>query len=218
MTHVRRARSNSGAVLAEGVVALSLIVAGVVLGTLLLVNVGIASYYKEKLGLVTNQVAVRLARHISWNSSFPKALNDTEEATTVANSLLTAMGLPKAKTVTVVSKSDFVTVTIVVDGFPMFGQGTVIPVKISLQDTAAAAFLDDQPPALLNITDGNGQGLVVPCYGKFVAPFSNGQASDLSKAPPGVAVFQSFSRGYDQFGLQVQNSKYQENQSLINPH
>ncbi len=54
-------RGNTGAALAEGVVSLWLIITATILAIGLLVNTGMSTFYKEKLGFVTNQVAVSLA-------------------------------------------------------------------------------------------------------------------------------------------------------------
>ncbi|MBI4533545.1 MAG: hypothetical protein HY711_06320 [Candidatus Melainabacteria bacterium] len=128
-------RSLAGQALAEGVVALLLVVAGVVGGVILLVNVGMSTYYKEKLGFVANQVATYAATLSASNDI-------TAKSTDLAKDLMTKMGLPSDATVTTETTTaggkSAVSVTIQTGSLPLFGKGDILPLKISLRDTAVA--------------------------------------------------------------------------------
>src|SRR5262245_28409097 len=131
---VKLRSDQNGAVLVEGVVALVLIISGTVLATLLLVNSGLSTYYKEKLGFVANQ-ASQFAFQIPQNQD-PKPLT-----TAFVLDLMNQMGLPAEKTqVTTdntikVSGVRGVKVTIKAD-LKLIGKGDVLPLTIPLTETA----------------------------------------------------------------------------------
>src|SRR6185369_3630926 len=54
----RSARSQRGSGLAEGVIGLCMVITGTAIATVLLTDVGMSLYYKQKLGFVANQTAV----------------------------------------------------------------------------------------------------------------------------------------------------------------
>jgi hypothetical protein len=99
-----------------------------------MVNAGMSTYYKEKLGFVTNQCATYAA------SLSPG--DDLEGKTgLMAKALLKAMGMPsqtvKVKVdATALEDRGGLKVTVSVNGFGLFGSGDLIPTSISLQDTA----------------------------------------------------------------------------------
>lgn len=57
-----RRRRAHGAALVEGVISLVMITIGTVAAVTLLVNAGMTTYYKEKIGFVANQCATYAAR------------------------------------------------------------------------------------------------------------------------------------------------------------
>jgi hypothetical protein len=129
-------RAPSGAALVEGVISLVLITIGTVAAVTLLVNAGMSTYYKEKLGFVCNQCAIYAA------SLSPG--DDTQGKTqTMARSLLKAMGMPTQSVKLTVDEQPVedrtgIKVTLAVNGFGLFGSGDILPTSISLQDTAIA--------------------------------------------------------------------------------
>jgi hypothetical protein len=162
----------SGQALIEGVIALSLIIGAAVLGTLLLVNVGLAVFYHQQIAFVANQVAQSSAGKFTW-LGVPRA-GVTEAmvnpgALRLANQMLTTLKLPLADRVNVVNNGSTVTATIHVSGLGLFGRGNVIPTRIDIEEVGVAASPVDQPPAVCQIDDGAGTlpgryTVIVPCY------------------------------------------------------
>lgn len=129
-------RSNSGAALVEGVISLVLITIGTVAAVTLLVNAGMSTYYKEKMGFVCNQCAV----YASSLSPSDDAQGKTEN---MARSLLKAMGMPTQSVKVKVDEQPVedrtgIKVTLSVNGFGLFGSGDILPTSIALQDSAIA--------------------------------------------------------------------------------
>jgi len=134
--NLRCKRTRSGAALVEGVVSLVLITIGTVAAMTLLVNAGMSTYYKEKMGFVSNQCA-------TYAASLSPSDDLQAKTEAMARGLLKAMGMPtQALKVTVEEKTieDRVAlkVTLAVSGFGLFGSGDIIPTSISLQDTSVA--------------------------------------------------------------------------------
>ena len=119
----------------EGVAGLVIITIGVVGAVLLLLNVGVASFYKERLGFVTQQAATFASKRLSSS--------DLQESTkAITEALLTENGLPptvqfEAKKVTV-NNRDFARVSLSVAGLTLIGNGDLLPKAITLSDTASA--------------------------------------------------------------------------------
>ena len=85
----RASRSPKGAALVEGVVSLVMIIIGTMAAVTLLVNAGMTTYYKEKIGFVANQCATYAA------SLSPG--DDLEGKTSLlAKKLVGAMGMPNS--------------------------------------------------------------------------------------------------------------------------
>lgn len=127
-------RSTSGAALVEGVVALCLITMGTVVAVTLLVNTGMSTYYKEKLGFIANQAAI-------YAASIPPSEDIVTSTKPVVQDLLLKMGLPASQFKltgmhTDVAGKPAVSVTIAISALPLFGDGQLLPLSISLQDTA----------------------------------------------------------------------------------
>jgi hypothetical protein len=126
-------RKNKGAALVEGVVSLAMVIGGVILGVLLLVNVGVSMYYKQKLGIVSNHAAQFAA------TQDPGDPNLQFNTLMKARAIATAMGLPPVNITTIdLSNPDFVTVTVNMSGV-LIGKGDVIPSAVNISDTASAS-------------------------------------------------------------------------------
>jgi len=130
----RNGRLPHGAALVEGVVALMLVIGTTVGACLLLTNIGMSIYYKEKLSFVANQCAL-YARYIPGSE-------DAEVRTSeLAKSLLKSMGVKpsrcdcKVKDTTVEGVPG-ISVTLNAFDLHLFGNGELLPGTVSLQDTA----------------------------------------------------------------------------------
>jgi hypothetical protein len=129
-------RLSKGAALVEGVVALMLVIGATVGSCLLLTNVGMSIYYKEKLSFVSNQCA-QYARFI------PGTEDQEVKTAELAKSLLKGMGI-KVSRCDVKVKDTFIegvpaiAVTIGAMDLHLFGNGELLPGTVSIQDTAVA--------------------------------------------------------------------------------
>jgi hypothetical protein len=136
-THVKARRRRDGQALVEGVVALVLLIAGTVGATLLLTNVGLGLFYKEKLAFCGNQAA-QFAYSLRTNP------NVEAETTTFVSELLPKLGvIPNQLSVKVdpnftLAGRPAVSVTIS-NACNLFGDGSILPAKATLTDFAAAA-------------------------------------------------------------------------------
>lgn len=129
----RKGRKTNAAALVEGVVSLAMVIGGVILGVLLLVNIGISMYYKQKLGLVSSHVARYVATQDPNDGNL--GTNAQAQATSIAN----AMSLPNVQVTTInLNHPDFVTVTVNMSGV-LIGKGDVIPTAINISDTASVS-------------------------------------------------------------------------------
>jgi len=129
-------RRAHGAALVEGVISLVMITIGTVAAVTLLVNAGMTTYYKEKIGFVANQCATYAA------SLSPG--DDLEGKTgAVARKLVAAMGMPNHSVKLKVEELPIeermgLKVTLGVGGLGMFGSGDILPTVVSMQDSAVA--------------------------------------------------------------------------------
>jgi hypothetical protein len=133
--------STRGSAIAEGVVGLMLVIWGAVAGTLLLLNSGAGIFFKEKLLIVTNMTA----QYAAQNANDPNLQADTY---TYVERVLPQFGLtPDNVTITITNPVTIKTNTGPIIGvqvrvsnrFPVFGNGTVLPMCIQLSDTEFAA-------------------------------------------------------------------------------
>jgi hypothetical protein len=129
-------RAQIGAALAEGVVALMLIIGATVGACLLLSNIGTSIYYKEKLSFVSNQCA-QYARFL------PGTEDQEVKTAELAKSLLKSMGIKASRCEvkvkdTIVEGIPGVSVTVSAFDLQVFGTGELLPATVSLQDTAVA--------------------------------------------------------------------------------
>ncbi|HEY9790456.1 MAG TPA: hypothetical protein V6D22_08660 [Candidatus Obscuribacterales bacterium] len=157
----RRQKATKGAILVESALSLFVIFTVFIGSVLLLLNVGVVIYYKMKLATVTTQTAAYAASLVT-PSTLTFVHNQTvganySAATTAvtgyANAALNTVGLTGsgAPSVTVnYSPLDgdvlWVNVFITVSGVPLVGNGTILPAKLDLTDTACSIARYDQTP------------------------------------------------------------------------
>lgn len=211
-----QARTQSGSGVIEGVLGLIAIIAGVVCGTLLILNTGFSTYYKAKIAFVASQAAMYCAGQTSFAGSYVPGTSTQSlenKVKPLVNAMLHTLNLPDARSVVVTLDANKVAVTVSVEGLLLAGSGDILPNRIALQDTGVALLDQSLPPALLTLSlDGRPDTMVtVPCYGKFVDPFSNGHISNLDSAPLGVAVFRNRIPGsYSQFCMSSPSGAYSQ--------
>jgi len=158
---VNRNRTHRGSVLAEGVVALGLVIAGAVGGTLLLVNAGVATYYKEKLGFIDNQAAIYAANQANLGLNSDQVQAQTE---TFVNDLLRATGMPESEDITTTVDADKVTVATRLANISVIGNGTILPAFVSVQDLSVYKRDRALFPVVIDCNDGNSGRLYVAAY------------------------------------------------------
>ncbi len=141
-----------------------------------LVNVGVITYYQDKVGMVTNRAAAYAASLCSWYGSKQNVGDDALTAVTqleVAECLqqMNIISDPNSVKVQVVQKEDNkVQVTVKVNDIilrtftetALLGAIVVRNFKFSLQDTSVATLNNDIPPMTLTVN-----GFTVPAYGKY---------------------------------------------------
>lgn len=131
----RRARSSQGQAIAEGAVALILIVTGVVAGIVFLLDAGASIYWKDKLTFVTNQAA-------SFAAQKGERVQQSEVEDFV-KTLLPACGINinnvEVKTETIDAGGKKLCKVTLTNTFPLFVTGvTFLPFEVRLTDQAAA--------------------------------------------------------------------------------
>jgi len=133
-----RIRTRKGSAVVEGVVGLLLIVLGVVLGTLLMVNIAGVTYCKEKVGFIANQSA-NYAATLPPDPARHGLVLDSVKA------LLTSMGFQSARTIVTITDitigsrpSVKVTITTPFTTFLSQNFSGVIPPQITVTDSAVA--------------------------------------------------------------------------------
>lgn len=177
-------RSSRGSGLLEGIAGMILISTLVGLAAMLLLNVGMFTYYQGKLGVLTNSAAAYAASIISNNNSANARMTDDfvgRQTAKMVNMALAKMKLPANARVTARRHDTKVSVTVTLINLSLAGDGNIIPLTISLADSACAELNHDEPPMLLQI-NGNGNvfgfyhfgtpparkiACVVPAYGKL---------------------------------------------------
>lgn len=131
-----RRRSAHGAALVEGVVSLVMITIGTVAAVTLLVNAGMSTYYKEKIGFIANQCA-------TYAASLSPGDDPEGKTSLLAKKLVAAMGMPSNAVTIKVAEMPIedrvgLKVTLTVGGLGMFGSGDIMPKVLSMQDSAVA--------------------------------------------------------------------------------
>lgn len=165
-------RSSGSTVLA--VAGLSLLVAFLVGGTALLISLGMATYYQDKLAFVTIQAAEWACGELSFGGMLRPGAGQVN-VTPVVDDLLTSMGIPKASSVEVQSDGDQVSVTVAVQGLAMPTGGGILPAFIALKDTEVKRFDEDRPPYVLRvgIAGRRETEVAIPSYGFFQHFYKN---------------------------------------------
>jgi hypothetical protein len=154
-----------GSSLVEATVGLVLIIAGVVGGTLLLVNSGLATFYQEKIGFAANEIAHYAANLPTNTDPLPKTRKFAGEFTK-------SIGLPDCQldvTRLEIAGEPAVRVTLTASGLSLLGRGDVLPFRLSLSDTAVALRNSWKPDYILNLSlkENFARTVVsVPCYGR----------------------------------------------------
>ncbi len=146
------------------------LIAVVVGGSSLVLQIGTASYYKDKLNFIADQAAAYAAGELSWcNSLKPGVTASNAQAVTapiVAN-LLQQSGFPATANFTVTADDQQVTVNFSVRGVAM-PAGAFLPSYMDLNASATKRFDFDQPPAvcLVGLESEHGRVLqiAVPAY------------------------------------------------------
>jgi hypothetical protein len=124
----------TGAAMVEGVMGLWLVITGTVLALTIIVNTGMSTYYKEKLGFISNQCA-------AYAATLPPGEDIASKVEPVARGLLSALGLANTGCKVKVEEKAIedrtaVKITVAVNGLKLFGPGDVLPGTINLEDSA----------------------------------------------------------------------------------
>lgn len=161
-------RSASGSALVMSVGALSTVLAFVVGGASLVLHIGSASYYQDKVQFVASQAAAYAAGELSWcNSKRAGAtVSDATQVTVpVVNKLLSDLGLPAPYAVDITADNEKATVTVSVRGVAM-PRGAFLPDAINVMATASKRFDEDEPPVvcIIGLETDRRTYIAVPAY------------------------------------------------------
>jgi hypothetical protein len=122
-------RASTGQGIVEGAAGLVILFLVVVACFALLINVGVSSYYRNKLAFVANQTAIAAAQEGY----------DNDDATSVAKALLRQMGLKAKNCTAVVSTSqNIVSVTLSTDFPVLFSRAGNLPMKVAVKANGVA--------------------------------------------------------------------------------
>ncbi len=180
-----RVRSVRGSGIVEGAVGLIMVLSAVVGGTLLLVNCGVATYYKEKLGFAAQQIA-------NFAANLPTGSDPVGPTTNFAREFFRITKLPNAQVsvsrITIAGEAA-VRVSVQAKALDLIGHGDIVPAALSISETAVALRHSWKPDYLLTLSlrQNYGDSLVtVPCYGRQFEPgFSGGGAQNLPRGTAG---------------------------------
>ncbi|HZT35520.1 MAG TPA: hypothetical protein VFA15_06350 [Nitrososphaera sp.] len=137
MGNIRKSRSRSGAVLAEGVVSLWLIIVITVAAVSLLTNAGMSIFYKQKISFIAMQTAI-------YTAGLPMNVDRRTSGEAMAKKLITSMGMSERNAEiqikdTTVEGAPAVSVRITIANLPLLqGQGGMLPLSVTLGDEATA--------------------------------------------------------------------------------
>lgn len=192
----KTARNANGQSMIQGALSLSLIVGIIFAATLVLLNIGMAIHYKQRISFMTRQVAEAAAAQLSWGGSYNNVSASKLESDCKLrmNDLLKNAGLPSNANVSVKQDYYSVAVTASVSNLPMFGEGTFIPNLATINSTSSVELSASRPPGTLtlSVTGSPNDAVSIPCYGFFKVPFSSGSTDFNKNVPPsGVAAFRS---------------------------
>ncbi len=131
-----------------GVVDLMIVIPATIGAILFLMDTGLGMYDKSKLSFVATQAA-------SFAASLPQNQDPTEQTKQLVSDLMKSMAIPSKAVKVGVSRITLagrpgINVQIS-DEFPLFGQASFLPAKISLQDNASALSAGGGPTMLFPI-------------------------------------------------------------------
>lgn len=139
-------RLSSGQAIAEGMAFLVLLTPLIIGTVLLLGNVGLSVFYKEKLISVTNSCSFYAAVRLGQHQELDKVKSATEK---VVNDSLKEMGLPAASKIelkaTPASNPELVTLTVEVGGLHLMGKNNLFPDVIRLSDRSTVPITEIAP-------------------------------------------------------------------------
>jgi hypothetical protein len=183
-------RNAVGGGLSEGAASLVMITLVILLCVFLVFGAGAASYYKYKLGCVTDRTAEYLADLYYWNGAANPNFSGGSlpaRAQELSSKLLTDYGLPPAITTDAYVSGQLLTVQVIVPGLQLLQGSSIFPVSLTLSDKAVVPIPLSEPPGVMAVTDGT-LTVNVPVYGMNVPPYSN-QGPPGTGAPAGTAIF-----------------------------
>lgn len=134
---LKRARNQSGAALAEGVVSLWLVVVITVAAVSLLTNSGMSIFYKQKISFIAMQTALYTA-HLKMNE------DKVGKGEAFAKNMITSMGMPARNAEIIVREMNIedapsISVKITIANLPLLqGDGGMMPLSVTLGDEAIA--------------------------------------------------------------------------------
>ncbi len=195
-----RIRKSNGSGIVEGAVGICLVISALVIAAVFLANVGLVTFYKQKVGFCSSQLAATAAEEIA--SPFFKDEQAVEDdITTKMKALLAANGLGKGKLsdwkvthdTTVLESPIAVSFKITVSGLKVISSplpfGLKLAVPSSMSDTAAALIDPTRPRFCTEMVSecsqaGGGVGVAVwvPTYAG--GTYENGQFSRQIGAYP----------------------------------
>jgi hypothetical protein len=195
-------RTTGSALVLTSVVLMSLSFVFVML-CLYIGNLSLAAYYRDKLHMLTKQALSCYISELSWyGCAVPGATAAAaqDKVQDEVNESLRGMGMP-AGTVTVTSVGQQVTVTIAVNGLALISKNSFIPTHLDMQDSLVGDLGALHPRGTVGLSVPGGPVVLVPTYGRFTDPWSNGHA-DLRTAPQCAATFYNANQAYDQYSVQ----------------
>lgn len=198
------ARRNNRGELVSASAGICLIIMILAVSALFLVNAGLATYYKQRLGYVADQLSTLAANEIQ--SPF---FSDVESVKTdikaKAEILCRAVGLPNPATIDVEANYGSaapggantdqspvsMSVSISVAGLQLVGNGNLLPAFIALSDSSAALVDTTRPKYCTMVTAARKQCGVrayVPCYSThyFLGSGSLGELGKIGNPPAHV--------------------------------
>lgn len=176
----------------EGVMGLVLMFSVIVLGIILFINIGLLSYYQNKIGMLADHAAGYAASLGSWQGVVTPNLTDdrlSQQTKLLVDKALGEMGFPTGKNVSVKAQQlpGMVKVSITVRNVRLAGNGNILPFSVTLADTAVATLDNDRAPMVATIK-GYGYGIRVPAYGRFTKKLS--LDAPIGNTEPGIALMQ----------------------------
>lgn len=184
----RLPRRQNGVGMVEGVMGLVLMFSVIVLGIVLFINIGLLSYYQNKIGMLTDHAASYAASLGSWQGVVTPNLTDdrlSQQTKLLVDKALGEMGFPTGKDVSVKAQqlAGMVRVSITVRNVRLSGSGNILPFSVTLADSAVATLDNDRAPMVATIN-----GVRVPAYGRFTKKLS--LDAPIGNTEPGIALMQ----------------------------